>query len=72
MCDACGWEDYIQEMEASLSDLAGLPDQAADFAASVEEKLVDTKCWVEDNEHITDAQATAVDNMIAGIQKWMR
>jgi hypothetical protein len=72
MCENCNWEDYIEAMESALSDLVDLPDRAADFAVSVEEKLVDIKCWVEDNGHITDAQARAVDNMIAGIQKWIR
>lgn len=72
MCKTCDWEDCIGDIDEALSNLSGLPEAAADFAASVEEKLTSIREWVEDNEHVTEAQEDAVDNMAAGIRKWMR
>jgi hypothetical protein len=72
MCDECCWEDFIPEIEAALSDVEELPEAAADFAVSVEEKLSGIQFWIQENEHITDAQAHAVKNMMLGIQKWLQ
>lgn len=72
MCKTCDWEGCIGAIDAALSDLAGLPEAAADFSGSVEEKLESIRAWVEEHEHVTEAQETAVANMANGIQGWMR
>jgi hypothetical protein len=72
MCDTCEWEAYLDTIQEAIDDAANLPQKAEDFAASVTEKLEDIQQWVEDNEHITEAQAEAVDNMAEGIGKWRR
>lgn len=72
MCDRCEWEEWLERIREATDDASGLPDQADDFADSVTEKLEDIQAWVEEFEHITEAQAMAVENMEAGIGKWAK
>ena len=51
---------------------AGPQRGAADFVASVGEKLDNMAEWIEDKEHVTPAQEEAIENMIAGAEKWLR
>lgn len=71
MCDHCDYESWLDEIHDAVEEAETLPERAEDFAASVVEKLEDIAAWVEDNEHITEAQQTAVENMRAGIEKWL-
>ena len=67
MCGSCGWEDYLEEIAATFDAATDLPDRAADFADSVTEKLEGIAAWVEEHEHVTEAQKTAVANMAVGV-----
>jgi hypothetical protein len=71
MCEHCGWPDVLAEVDETLAMLDELPDQAEEFAASVEDKLEGIKAWIEEKEHATDRQVEAVQNMAAGARKWM-
>jgi hypothetical protein len=48
-----------------------LQDRAFDFGASVEEKVYDIAEWIEENEHVTDAQLNALENMHGGVARWL-
>ncbi len=52
MCDYCDHADYLEEIEQAI--LSGLD---SDFIDSV-------KLFIEDNQHITEKQAAAVDRWL--------
>ena len=54
MCDECGWEAAIEEMEEMLND------ESLSFAESTTRGIYE---WVEENKHITVGQQTAIDNI---------
>jgi hypothetical protein len=56
--------------ELILSKVNDLPEAAEDFAASVEEKTNGILEWIEENDHVTDAQIKALDNMADGVERW--
>lgn len=70
MCKACEWEAALDEIDEALADVGNIPPAGADFAASVEEKLQSIREWIETNQHVTEAQETAIGNMADGIRKW--
>lgn len=71
MCDECRWETYLETIEEAVADAERIEGPGRDFADSVTEKLEGIKVWVQRTEHITDAQADAVDNMAGGIDRWV-
>lgn len=71
MCDDCDWEGALDEIDEALDDINELPDRAADFAESVEEKLRGIDQWITNASHVTDAQMEAIENIRDGIDKWM-
>lgn len=48
-----------------------LPEQAEDFGQSVESKMLSIRDWIEKNDHATDKQVNALENMHAGLKKWV-
>ena len=54
MCDVCGWEDLVQFIDELLEE------EDYEFASDTLEGI---KEWVIDNEHCTEAQLEAVDNI---------
>jgi len=56
MCDDCGWEDALEEID----DL--LEDESVEFARDTLEGI---KGWVADKEHVTHNQLTAIENIAA-------
>ena len=51
--------------------LPDLPDQASDFAVSVEDKVTDMRDWILERDHVTDRQADALLNMKFGCERWL-
>ena len=45
---------------------------ASDFASSVQGKTEDIERTIEERNHVTPAQAEALDNMESGISRWIR
>jgi len=58
MCSKCDWEDVLSQIEEMLDD----PDY--DFARDTLEGI---KEWVEEREHCTVRQRTAVENIYDSI-----
>lgn len=65
------WEQYAEKITTYLEKIDALPEQAEDFANSVQEKLQSILEWVEKNEVITDRQQDAVNNICDGIDRWL-
>lgn len=47
------------------------PSAGEDFAVSVGEKVADIKVFAEENGYVTDRQAEALENMLAGARRWL-
>ena len=54
-----------------LSKIEELPDGAFDFGASVEDKVGNMREWIEKNSHVTDKMMASLENMHAGVRKWL-
>jgi hypothetical protein len=65
------WEEALALCEEIRELLPDLSDRADDFATSVEEKVDSIAEWIADNEHVTDPQWTALENMKAGCERWL-
>jgi len=72
MCGNCNWEEAHAQAQELLELLDQLPDAAEEFAESVREKTEGILVWIEESEHVTDAQETALENMFLGAEKWLR
>lgn len=70
MCDNCVWADALTEIGDIMDQIDDLPDQAQDFGGSVRETLQSIYDWIEENEHVTEAQEEAVDNISNGVSRW--
>jgi len=64
--------DFVAEVDAAIVLSHQLPSKADDFSSSVREKLQSMREWCVENNAYTEAQQTAVDNMDAGMRRWIR
>jgi hypothetical protein len=46
-------------------------DKAGDFFEDVREKVVEVQATIEERDHVTTAQANALENWKAGVEKWI-
>jgi len=77
MCDTCAWESALEQIEQAKEALDDLRssrsgDRVQDYADSVEERIDDFAAWIEENEHVTARQEEALQNIIAGMEKWLQ
>lgn len=54
-----------------LEKVDELPERAEEFADSVRDKTENIQQWMEENDHATDAQITALENMESGVDRWL-
>ena len=71
MCDSCDWAQALTDIDEILETLPDLPERAFDFASSVHDTLENMRDWIVENEHVTDPQVAAIENIDAGVQKWL-
>ena len=55
MCDSCGWEDLLVKIDDALE--SGEFDWASDTLEGIQ-------TWVNDEEHCTEPQERAVNNIV--------
>lgn len=70
MCDKCEWEDAIDFVNRIETEADDVPERGEDFAASVVEKATSIGASIGEMKHVTDGQMEALENMMAGLQKW--
>lgn len=63
--------EVIDYCEETLNLIADLPDEADDFAFSVEKKITSIRDWVSEHKRFTEKQVKALENMRSGIEKWL-
>jgi hypothetical protein len=65
------WEQALKDISEALGMIDDLPERAEDFGQSVQMKLDDMAGWIEENERVTPAQLDAIENMKAGLERWL-
>lgn len=66
------WEKVLIQCNDILELLDELPDAAEDFVLSVEDKVISIRNWIDVNEHVTEKQATAIENIHQGVLRWFK
>jgi len=64
-------EEYLSLANETLSRLGELPDEAADFADGVREKLEGMVKFMEQRDVCTEKMAAAIENMASGVDRWL-
>jgi hypothetical protein len=61
----------LSELDEAL-DAIESNSAAEDFVDSVRNSAASMRAWIEENDHATPKQITAIENWIAGAQRWLR
>lgn len=56
MCDKCNWESALALADEMLDD----PEERYSFA---DDTISDIRDWIEENEHVTENQEQALQNI---------
>jgi len=62
-------EDLIEQITSLAEEL---PEDAEDFAMSVLDAASDISKYIDENSRVTKKQITALENMLDGLQRWIR
>jgi hypothetical protein len=65
-------EEALALADGILGDLDSIPDQGEDFRESVREKVEGMREWIEEHMQVTAKMVVALENMRAGVNRWMR
>lgn len=71
MCTDCDWSTYLHIARDASQRADDIPERGEDFVASVQETLNDIAEWIEENAHVSGKQAAAIENMAAGVERWL-
>ena len=71
MCDDCDWEAEIERCNELIDLCDEVPERGEEFASSVQEKAESIAATIEAREHVTERQTQAIDNMMAGVERWL-
>lgn len=65
-------EVAIELCNEIIDKLEELPEAAEDFADSVRDKVLDIHEWIDSRNHCTKSQYGSLENMLAGVERWIR
>lgn len=65
------WEDADELCDEILADIEDIPEAGADFAESVRDKVESIQATIQGNANATDRQVAALENIHAGVKKWL-
>lgn len=65
-------DESLELIDEALETIDDLPSRAQEFGESVAEKLRSIAETIEQTGEVTDKQLTAIENMRAGVKKWIR
>lgn len=66
------YEEALEFADDLLADIGDLPDRAADFRDSVQEKVEGMREWMLEHETVTEKMVSALENIRTGVDKWLR
>lgn len=64
-------KEALELAQFILDHADDLPDRAEEFAESVREKAASMKEWIQAHNRVTNMQFQALENMQAGVEKWL-
>jgi hypothetical protein len=64
-------EEAVAIADEALELIDDLPDAAYDFGESVKEKIESIRSTIIERDRVTDKQFSALENMKAGIERWL-
>jgi hypothetical protein len=64
-------DEALALCKSILELLPDLPERAEEFAAGIEERVSSMQAWIESAGTATPAQIRALENMKAGVEKWL-
>lgn len=65
--------DYALQLAEQIESAADeVPDEGQEFASDVAKKAEDIAATIESTNRASDAQVTALENMLSGLQRWIR
>jgi len=62
----------LELADSILEKITDLPERAEEFGDSVESKVISISETIESRNHVTPAQMNALENMLAGVERWIR
>lgn len=63
--------EALEQCDRIAEMVEDLPDRAADFGIGVGEKTADIRLTIEQMQTVTSNQQDALDNMEAGVSRWL-
>lgn len=70
MCKKCEWEAALELVDQIEDAAMDVPERGEDFAASVVDTATSIGNTIEENEHVTDKQMDALENILSGLERW--
>lgn len=65
------YEEALEFADDLLADIGDLPDRAADFRDSIQEKVEGMREWMLEHETVTEKMVAALENIRTGVDKWL-
>jgi hypothetical protein len=63
--------DAISICEEIFDLIMDVPDAGIEFAEGVKDRTKGIQSWIEEHKHCTDKQLEALQNMKAGLERWV-
>lgn len=64
-------DDVLELCTEILEEIYELPSKAGEFADGTSETVLSIKEWIEEHQHFTEAQISALRNIQRGVRKWL-
>ncbi len=64
-------QEALDLVDSIVSGCDDIPEEGADFASSVAERASSIGETIEQRQHVTDKQFSALENMLSGVERWL-
>ena len=65
-------DEVLEQCDNILASCDEIPEEGEEFTLSVSEKVESIRDWCKAHGGVTEAQQQALDNMEAGVDRWLR
>lgn len=69
--DELDWRDALEQCNRIAELCDDIPERGEEFADSVREKAENYASWIRKNKEVTRRMQEALDNMEAGVNRWL-
>ena len=71
MCDGRDSDAALELVDRIANLVDDLPERAEEFGEGVMERAQDIGYWISSNQHVTERQMEALQNMLVGMKRWL-